>query len=259
VVCQTRPSNPERAELQRLQQQFDVVLHAAGEGIVGQDCEGLTTFVNPAAARMLGWPPEQLIGRDMHTVLHGTRADRFAHPRDACPIYAAVADGRVHHATDEVFRRQNGTSFPVEYTCTPMRDGELVRGAVVIFNDISERVAAEAERASLYQKLLERDRDLREAVSARSLPRSNAPSTLIERDELARLTPRERDVLRGLANGQTNAEIARALGLGAGTVKSHVEHVLRKLGLSSRTHAALWAQRLGTHALSSERTDERLV
>lgn len=57
------------------------------------------------------------------------------------------------------------------------------------------------------------------------------------------LTPREMDVLIQLANGLTNKEIANSLGIGYETVKEHVQHVLRKLGVSDRTQAAVWAVR----------------
>ncbi len=59
------------------------------------------------------------------------------------------------------------------------------------------------------------------------------------------LTPREMDVLRLLAQGQSNKEIARALHLVEETVKSHVRHILAKLGVQSRTQAVLAAIRLG--------------
>ena len=59
------------------------------------------------------------------------------------------------------------------------------------------------------------------------------------------LTPREMDVLRLLAQGQSNKEIARALYLVEETVKSHVRHILAKLGVQSRTQAVLAAIRLG--------------
>jgi DNA-binding NarL/FixJ family response regulator len=57
------------------------------------------------------------------------------------------------------------------------------------------------------------------------------------------LTQRELDVLIQLSNGLTNKEIANSLGIGYETVKEHVQHVLRKLGVSDRTQAAVWAVR----------------
>ncbi len=59
------------------------------------------------------------------------------------------------------------------------------------------------------------------------------------------LTGRETEVLRLLAQGQANKEIARSLGIGEATVKSHVGHILDKLGVQSRTQAALHAVRSG--------------
>jgi DNA-binding NarL/FixJ family response regulator len=59
------------------------------------------------------------------------------------------------------------------------------------------------------------------------------------------LTPREADVLEKLALGQTNKEIAQALGISYETVKEHVQHILRKIGVSDRTQAAVWAVRKG--------------
>ena len=59
------------------------------------------------------------------------------------------------------------------------------------------------------------------------------------------LTPREMDVLRLLAQGQSNKEIARTLHLVEETVKDHVRHILAKLGVKSRTQAVLAAIRLG--------------
>ncbi len=59
------------------------------------------------------------------------------------------------------------------------------------------------------------------------------------------LTDRELEVLRLLAQGQSNKEIARGLYIAEKTVKTHVSNILAKLGVSSRTHAALYAVRVG--------------
>jgi two-component system nitrate/nitrite response regulator NarL len=55
------------------------------------------------------------------------------------------------------------------------------------------------------------------------------------------LSPREREILVHLARGASNKEIARALAVAESTVKIHVQHILRKLGLASRVQAAVWA------------------
>jgi len=115
------------------------ILAAAGEGIYGLDAQGLTTFVNPAAARMIGWEAKDLIGKPMHEILHHTKPDGTLYHADECPIYAAFRDGTVHRVETEIFWRKDGTRFPVEYTSTPIReDGDLL-GAVVTFKDTTER------------------------------------------------------------------------------------------------------------------------
>jgi PAS domain S-box-containing protein len=130
-----------RAEeaIEQLNHQNELILNSAGEGIYGLDRQGKTTFVNPAAARLTGWDVEELIGRHQHDVMHHTKPDGTPYPSEECPIYAALNDGAVHRVTDEVFWRKDGTSFPVEYVSTPIRErGEIV-GAVVVFEDVTER------------------------------------------------------------------------------------------------------------------------
>ena len=76
----------ERTEaLERMRRQNEMLLTSAGEGIYAVDREGHTTFVNPAAARMLGWDAGELVGRPMHALLHHTRPDGSPFPREACP------------------------------------------------------------------------------------------------------------------------------------------------------------------------------
>ena len=127
-----------------------LILRAAGEGIYGVNAEGKTTFVNPAAERMLGWSAQELTGRDIHTIVHHTRPDGTHYPHEECPIYAAFRDGAVHTVQDEVFWRKDGTPVWVEYTSTPIRDRNVVVGAVIVFRDVSQRREADERlRAAL--------------------------------------------------------------------------------------------------------------
>lgn len=133
------------AEVRRQGLLRKLILESSGEGIFGVDTGGRATFVNAAACAMLRWTEQELLGQVTHALHHHTRADGTPYPREDCPIYRAYRDGETHAADDELFWRKDGSSFPVEYTSTPMRDeaGELV-GAVVNFRDISERKQAEA-------------------------------------------------------------------------------------------------------------------
>jgi DNA-binding NarL/FixJ family response regulator len=73
--------------------------------------------------------------------------------------------------------------------------------------------------------------------------RTGGPSTASQSVE--DLTPRELEVIGLLAQGQTNPEIARTLVISRGTAKVHVEHIIRKLGVSDRTQAVVHAIELG--------------
>lgn len=131
--------------LDRLRHLHEVILTQAGEGIYGLNRDGLTTFVNPTAAQLLGYDPSELIAQSMHARLHHSRPDGRAYPADECPIYAAIRDGVVHRVSRDVFWRKDGTRIPVEYVSTPIIEKGAVAGAVVVFRDITERL--EAERA----------------------------------------------------------------------------------------------------------------
>ncbi|MEM9946204.1 MAG: PAS domain-containing sensor histidine kinase [Cyanobacteria bacterium P01_D01_bin.36] len=140
-----RTPEPNHLELETLRRQYQLILNAVGEGVYGLDLQGNVTFVNPAAASMIDWEMEDLIGQSMHQVLHHSHPDGSHYPRECCPIYAAFQDGSTRRITDEVFWRKDGTSFPVEYISTPMQNeqGQLI-GAVITFRDITQRKWAEA-------------------------------------------------------------------------------------------------------------------
>ena len=158
--------------LAHLRRQNDLILHAAGEGIYGLDRESRTTFINPAVTQMLGWTSEDIVGHDMHDIIHHTKSDGSPYPPEECPIYTAFRDGKVHNVGGEHFWRKDGTPLPVEYTSTPIRENGELTGAVVVFRDITERKLAELERRKAFEEMarlkyeLKRERDyLREEVA----------------------------------------------------------------------------------------------
>jgi len=130
-----------------------LLLSAVGDGIYSIDSEGLATFVNPAGARMLGWEPADMIGKNIHLIHHHSHADGSHYPVEDCPIYRAVHDGVVHEGRQEVFWRRDGSCFPVEFTSTPViADSKLV-GAVVVFRDITERRTTELQLQTALEEL----------------------------------------------------------------------------------------------------------
>ncbi len=131
-----------------IERENQLILRAAGEGIYGVNADGVTTFINPAAERMLGWLATDLVGKDMHATVHHAHPDGTHYHHHDCPIYAAFRDGAVHQVDSEVFWRKDGTAFPVEYTSTPIRDHGQLLGAVIVFRDISQRREAEEQLRS---------------------------------------------------------------------------------------------------------------
>jgi two-component system, sensor histidine kinase and response regulator len=116
-----------------------LILSSVNEGIFGLTPEGVITFVNPAAAAMLGYPPEEIVGQSMHDRVHYSRADGTRIPHEECSMYLTAHDGKSRLISDEILWRKNGTCFPVEYSTTAiMRDGQVM-GSVVAFRDITQR------------------------------------------------------------------------------------------------------------------------
>jgi PAS domain S-box-containing protein len=163
IIRDTSERKKAEQSLAQLQRRHSLILTQAGEGIYGLDRDGLTTFVNPAAARLLGYDPDELAGRSMHKVLHHSKPNGSPYPAEQCPIYAALRDGQVHRVSTEVFWRKDHTSIPVEYVSTPIVEQGAVTGAVVVFRDITEQRKAERsvrESQERFRQLAEHIREV---------------------------------------------------------------------------------------------------
>ena len=119
--------------------QRELILESVGDGIYGIDLYGRMTFVNQAAARTLGYTPEELTGRDLHEVVYRSRADGSPYGKAASPILMAMHRSTAIRMRDEVFWRQDGVPIPVDYSASPMLEEGRISGMVVAFQDISER------------------------------------------------------------------------------------------------------------------------
>ena len=117
-------------DLQKLQRRYEMILNSAGEGICGMDLEGKATFVNPAVARLTGWPLEELVGKTEQEIF-------FPHATNGHSSSQKPEPG------EQVFYRRDGTKFPVEYVKTAITENGRVVGAVLMFKDITERKRAD--------------------------------------------------------------------------------------------------------------------
>ncbi len=137
----------ESAELAKSNEQtIRLLLDSTAEGIFGINAEGISTFCNESAARMLGYENgEALVDKAMHTIVQPITREGKPFPENQSRILAALREGRAENVRNEVFCRLDGSTFPVEYWCHPIKQDANVIGAVVTFVDIAERLDVEQE------------------------------------------------------------------------------------------------------------------
>lgn len=127
-------SERKRAEaaLRASEARFRLLLDSAGEGIYGLDTEGRCIFVNNAALEMLGYASKDLLGQDMHTIIHHSRADHKPYKKEQCRIYDAYRSGMRHRSSETVWRK-DGTCMLADYSSHPMLVEGKITGAVFVF------------------------------------------------------------------------------------------------------------------------------
>jgi PAS domain S-box-containing protein len=141
--------------------QFQSLLTSAGVGIFGLDLEGNCTFCNPGALLMFGIEDEsQVLGRNLHALLHHSLADGTPRPEEECHILQTLRLGEACRGEDDAYWRLDGTSFPAEYWSHALRRDGVVVGAVVTYADISDRRRAEEALEQKSGELAESNREL---------------------------------------------------------------------------------------------------
>ncbi|MEZ6066522.1 MAG: PAS domain S-box protein [Planctomycetaceae bacterium] len=127
-----------------------MLLDSTGEGIYGADEEGRCTFANQACLRMLGFERvDELLGRNMHHLIHNHHADGRDYPIEECSIFLSHKTGQAMHSAEEVFWTKHGVAIPIEFWSYPILDGDVNRGVVVIFQDAAVRRTAAEDKARL--------------------------------------------------------------------------------------------------------------
>lgn len=126
------------------EERIRLLLESTAEAIYGVDLTAACTFCNPAFLRILGFKSrEEVLGKNMHALVHHTLPDGRPYPAEECPLGAALVNGKKFHGPDELFWRADGASLAVEMWSYPVvHQGEL-RGSVVTFLDVTERKQAE--------------------------------------------------------------------------------------------------------------------
>lgn len=204
LATANRPSAPLRAPgiagVPAWTERLSLLLESTGEGIFGIDLDGRCTFINRAGASLLGWRTEEVLGRNMHGLIHHSHGDGAHYPESNCPIFNAFRRGLPCRIDSEVLWRADGTPFSAEYSSYPVLDGGVVQGAVVTFVDITERKQAEEmlrqARDELEQRVAARTAELSQALE--QLRDLSAHVETVREDERTRIARDIHDELGSL-------------------------------------------------------------
>jgi len=227
LLTQQRELTDQREQLASSEERTRLILDSTDEGIFGMSPDGRITFVNAATCRLLGFSAEELIGEPAHALVHHHRPDGSVFPAEECPMRAACQRGEERRVDDEFLWRKDGSGFPVDYGTTPIVQNGKILGAVVSFQDITERKQAERrlqEAERFFRSVLELAPDgLMVADADGTIRLANAQCERLfgyAREELIgrkveMLVPDEvRGRHPGLREGFHRAPDARAMGVG---------------------------------------------
>ncbi|MEU7552963.1 PAS domain-containing protein [Streptomyces sp. NPDC044571] len=211
------------AELARSQRQTEMILRAAAEGVVGTDTEGRVVLVNPAAAQILGYRATDLGNRELHGLVQHSRADGSPFPFEESPLADTLRSGRKHRVRGQVLWNKAGQPVAVDLTTSPVRDGELLVGAVMTFTDRRPYDALAARHAQLLAVLGESLRGPLEEL--------RGELATLAADDAGQLWPEANQLLHHLAAGYSRMTtlVDNVLGfqrLDAGSEKLKKKNVL---------------------------------
>jgi PAS domain S-box-containing protein len=121
------------------QHEINAILNAIDIGVYGVDAAGRCTFINRAALDMLGHRHEDVLGHNMHELIHHTYPDGTPYQESACPLLQTLENGKPVQLDNEMLWRKDGSFFNAEYSSYPVFDKAAVTGAVITFQDTATR------------------------------------------------------------------------------------------------------------------------
>lgn len=145
---------------EQMVRQHAIILNAAGEGICCVDRRGRTTFVNPAAAALLGGSVADLIGRPFcrHVGTCGYDGTANSVHTPDCPVTGPHMREAANIRRDERLRRGDDTTFEGELVVSPLQAGGHEQGAVIVFNDVTEKKAHERSVKDTREKMAQAEK-----------------------------------------------------------------------------------------------------
>ena len=137
-------------ERRRAEEFRSVVMNQMAEGLYTLDEKGELTYMNAAASRILGWTEAELLGKQIHDIIHFQHEDGTPHTEAACELLKVRTQGRNIRLEDEVFTGKDGSLRPVAISAAPLLEHSEVQGVVVVFRDITDE---HSERARIKREL----------------------------------------------------------------------------------------------------------
>ena len=148
-------------------QQWHAVLDSAGEGIWGVDLKGECTFVNRMALKTFGFgSDEEMVGKNMHELVHHHYPDGRDFPDSECPITGVLVGRASPRRLKDTMFRKDGSSFVAEISAQPVRINERVIGLVVTFRDVTELQKQQEELQTLYDLAEKRTAQLNAVIES---------------------------------------------------------------------------------------------
>lgn len=129
-------------ERQRSEQFKTAVLKAMGDGVYSMDMDGKITYINESALAMTGYEPDEVIGKDAHDLFHFQHMDHTEFLLDDCELYRARISGEPCAGDDAPFTRKDNSMFVASYSIAPLKAGDSMYGAVIVFRDLDADVDA---------------------------------------------------------------------------------------------------------------------
>ena len=124
--------------MQQLLARNALLLESTSDGIIGVDTQLCCTFANHAAAQMLGYSPDEVVGQDLFALAHNRSESGMALQRDELPLQRAIVEQTPQHTDNAVLWQRDGDYIPVQYTANPIHKDGRVTGAVMVFRNVAE-------------------------------------------------------------------------------------------------------------------------